>query len=400
MIFDVTDEQEDDSIDVDTVEPIDELSGKMRSDLDEERLMHSVIENDEQTITDGKMLSESVDYAMGSFTPDLMFKNIVQNYKNAQRLYGPTIIRELTGYGNEFVEKNLKMSEFREEIRQNIEKNVKRLKDEGLLDDEGQVTNDGMKLASIVMYTEELDHLETHGLGKKDLKEKSHYGERSETVRYTNQRYKDINIRGSVMRAIRRGHSQIEENDLRAFERIQHGKISIVYALDASGSMRGKKISTAKKAGVALAFKAIQDRNDVGLLVFTNEVLTSIPPTKDFSLLLEALANTRAGHETDIALSISHAIKLFENGAHTKHLIILTDAIPTTGKDPLRTTLETASMAKDCGITISIIGINLEKEGERLAREIVQHGNGKLYKVNALEELDTIILEDYENLKR
>jgi Mg-chelatase subunit ChlD len=187
---------------------------------------------------------------------------------------------------------------------------------------------------------------------------------------------------------------------LRAFERVQHGKISIVYALDASGSMRGKKISTAKKAGVALAFRAIQDRNDVGLLVFTNEVTTSIPPTKDFSLLLEALANTRAGHETDIALSISHAIKLFDNGAHTKHLIILTDAIPTTGKDPLRHTLETASLARDSGITISIIGINLEKEGERLAREIVQHGNGKLYKVNALEELDTIILEDYENLKK
>ncbi len=85
---------------------------------------------------------------------------------------------------------------------------------------------------------------------------------------------------------------------------------------------------------------------------------------------------------------------------HTKHLIIITDAIPTAGKDPLRITLEAASTARDSGITTSIIGIGLEKEGELLASQIVQLGGGRLYKVNALEELDTIVLEDYESLKK
>ncbi len=232
---------------IEYVEDIDKLSGKMHSDFDEDRLMHSVIENDEQTIKDGKMMADSVDYAMGSFTPDLMFKEITQNYKNAQRLYGPTIIRELSGYGNDFIEKNLKIAEFKEEVKRNIDQNIKRMKDEGLLDNEGRVTEEGMTLAALVLYTEELDHIQTHGLGKKDIKERSHYGEQTGTTRYQKHRYKDIDIRASVLRAIRRKHTKIQKEDLQAVERTQHGKISIVYALDSSGSMRGKKISTAKK---------------------------------------------------------------------------------------------------------------------------------------------------------
>lgn len=401
MILDITaDEMTDEEQTVEETESVEALKGKMHSDFDDERLMHSVIESDEQHVKDGKLLCDSVDYAVGSFTPDLMFKEMVENFKNAQRLFGPTIIRELTGYGSEYVEKNLKIGEFRDEIKRNIEKNVDRLKDEGLLDKEGRVTEEGLRLASLVLYTEELDSLQTHGLGRKDVKERSHYGERDEVVAYSRQRYKDIDMRGSVLRAIRRGHDHVDKKDLQAFSRQQHGRISIVYALDASGSMRGPKITTAKKAGVALAYNAVQDKNDVGLLVFTSKVEMSIPPTQDFMLLLSELAKLRAGQETDIAIAIEKGCELFERGAHTKHLTLLTDAIPTRGKDPGRASMEAASAARNAGVTISIIGINLEREGEALARRIVEVGAGKLYRVTSLDDIDAIMLEDYESLKQ
>jgi Mg-chelatase subunit ChlD len=389
---------EDSEVNLDEASEIEALEGKMASDPDQERLMHSVIENDEQMIKDGKLLAESVDYAMGSFTPDLMFEKIVQNYRNAQRLYGPTIIRELTGYEGGFIERNVKVKEFREELKANIHRNIDRMRAEGLLDKEGSVTESGLQLASLVLYTEELDHLQTHGLGRKDLKERSHYGEEDETVRFQNQRYKDLDMRASIMRAIRRGHKRIEREDLKAVTRRQHGKISIVYAMDASGSMRGAKLGISKKAGIALAFRAINDRNDVGLVVFTSKIEKSIPPTRDFPLLLDELAKIRAGQETDLGLTIDHAIGLFEGGGHTKHLILITDALPTRGEDPGRIALEAASKAHDAGVTISIVGINLEKEGEKLAKEIVEIGNGKLYKVTNLQEMDLLILEDYERL--
>jgi len=389
---------EDDTTIIEDAGLAEELSGKMRSDPDEERLAHSIMENDEQSIKDGKLLSESVDYAMGSFTPDLIFEKLVQNYKNAQRLFGPTIIRELTEYDGSYVEKNTKIAEFREEIRGNIAKNIERLKKEGLLDKEGVVTDTGYELASLVMYTEELDRLQTKGLGKKTVKEHSVYGEADSIVPFRKARYKDVDMRGSILRAIRRGHASVLAQDLRSVRRKEHGRISIIYALDASGSMRGQKISTSKKAGIALAYKAIQDGNDVGIIIFTSKIEQSIPPTRDFPMLLHELAHARAGQETDIGLAIEHAVAMFGRGNHTKHLIVISDALPTRGEDPGRITLEATSLAHDAGVTISVVGIGLEKEGEALAKRIVEISDGRLYRISARDEMGALILEDYASL--
>jgi Mg-chelatase subunit ChlD len=257
----------------------------------------------------------------------------------------------------------------------------------------------GMQLASLVLYTEELDQLQTRGLGKKDVKERSHYGEVDEVVSFRKHRYKDIALRESIKRAVRRGHREFQKGDLKAVTRKQHGRISIIYAMDASGSMRGEKLGTSKKAGIALAYKAIQDQNEVGLIIFTSKIEKSIAPTRDFVMLLEELAKIRAGQETDIGMTIDHALEMFDRHTHTKHLILITDALPTRGNEPNKIAIEAASKARDAGVTISIVGINLEKEGEKLAKDIVELGNGKLYKVTNLHQLDTIILEDYESLK-
>lgn len=393
------DETDTDTTEIEMLEEAEELSGRLRSSPDQERLAHSILENDEQTVSDGKLLSESVDYAMGSFTPDLMFEQIVKSYRNAQRLYGPTIIRELTGYDGGFIEKNLKITEFRERLRANIQRNIDRLKKDGLLDRDGQITEEGLQLASLVLYTEELDHLQAQGIGTRVTKEKSHYGERDEQTEFRRNRYKDLDVRGSIRRAVRRGHQALRKEDLKAMTRKQRGRISIVYAIDASGSMRGEKISISKKAGIALAYRAIQDENEVGLVVFTSRIDKVIPPTRDFGLLLSELARVRAGQETDLALAMDHATGLFDPGAHTKHLVLITDALPTRGGEPGKLTLEAVGRARDAGVTISIVGINLEREGEQLARKMMEIGEGKLYRVRDLGELDAIVLEDYEALK-
>lgn len=390
---------ESEDVAVEEAAEADELKGKPGSDPEEERLAHSVLENDEQTVKDGKMLAESVDYSIGSFTPDMMFEKLVNNYRDAQKLFGETIIRELTGFDGSYIEKNTKIAEFREELSRNIHRNVDRLKEEGLLDKDGSISEDGVTLASLVLYTEELDYLRARGLGKKELKESAHYGERAERTRFQKQRYKDIDVKASIRRAIRRGHNELRPEDLKAVKRRQHGKISVVYALDSSGSMRGQKIGLSKKAGVALAYQAINDKNDVGLVVFTSRIEASISPCRDFPLLLRSLTTARAGQETDIQRAIEHSIGLFEKGTHTKHLVLITDALPTRGDEPGKETIAAVGEARSAGITVSLVGINLEKEGEKLAKKITEIGEGKLYRVKNLDEIDAIILEDYEMLK-
>lgn len=388
-----------DEPEVETAGMAEELSGRMDTAPDEERLAHSVLEHDDQAVQDGQMLAESVDYAISSFMPDLMFEKIVGNYRDAQRLYGPTLIRALTGFSAKYIEQNVKISEFQEKLKENIHRNVDRLKSEGLLDKEGTVTDEGLRLASLILYTEELDDLRTYGLGRKDTKEKTHYGEKSDRTRFNHHRYRDIDLHASIKQAILRGRRKISKEDLKAVQRVQHGRISIVYALDASGSMRGEKLHISKKAGIALAFRATQDKNEVGLVVFTSKIQESIPPTGDFGLLLDQLTRARAGQETDIERAIDHALHLFPAHAHTKHLVLITDALPTRGQEPGKSTLEAVGRARSAGITVSLVGINLEKEGEKLARRIAEIGEGKLYRVRNLKELDVIILEDYEHLK-
>jgi Ca-activated chloride channel family protein len=171
-----------------------------------------------------------------------------------------------------------------------------------------------------------------------------------------------------------------------------------VYGLDASGSMKGNKIDMCKKAGVALAFKAIEERDEVGLLVFGSKVEDIVHPTHDFMMLLNKIVRIRAKQETNIASTIMKAIEMFPNDDSTKHLILITDAMPTKGEDPEKETLNAVENACSCGITISMIGINLDKKGKVLAEKISQVGNGRLQIVKNLEDLDMVVLQDYYSL--
>lgn len=377
------------------LEKAEELTGKLARQAKENKLMHSVLENDKEIIEEGKLITESVNQNLSSFVPDLIFRNLVNDYKLAKQLYGEMIIRKLTGYEPGFVEKNIKLPEFREELKKNIDESIKKLKQEELINKEGEVTDTGIKLSSLVLYTEELDKLRIKGLGEKKEKKKDIYGDKKDYVAYRKTRYRDIAVRQSVKTAIRRQHKELLKEDLRIFEREKRGGISIIYALDASGSMKGEKISMAKRAGVALAYKAINERNKVGLIVFGEEVKKVVPPTLDFEEILRSITTIRARSETDIAATVNKAIELFGASHETKHLILLTDVLPTKGKKPEEETMKAVSIARDQGITISVVGINLDKDGEKLAKRIIEISQGRLYKVKNLEALDMVILEDY-----
>lgn len=384
------------STDIDSVSKIDEKKGKLSSDFSYERLMHSVFENDKKKINEGKLISESINLGMSSFTPSGMFKELVKDYSLAKKIFGERIIRQLSGYDPSYIEKNIHIPEFQRELLKGITKNIDTLKKENLLNKDNSFTEKAIELASLTLYFEELDNLMPKGiLGEKFHKEISRYGAKQDVRSYKKDRYRDIAIKSSVKTAIRRGHKKLVPGDIRVYERQSKGECYIIYALDASGSMKGKKIEQCKKAGIALAFKAIEEKDKVGLIVFGSDIRTEIEPTQDFMLLLREITKIMALRETNIAMTLNRAVSLFPDENITKHLILLTDALPTVGKEPEKETLGAASAARANEITISLIGINLDKKGEKLAERIVEIGQGRLYIIKSLENLDKIVLEDY-----
>jgi Mg-chelatase subunit ChlD len=367
-----------------------------RSGKDESKLMSSVDDGQAEE-NNGKVAEEAINNSIGSFTPDIMFQNLVKNYKNAKKLYGETIIREITDFEPGFVEKNVKIPEFQKELKKNIAANVKKLKSEGILNNQYVLTEHGVDLAAIQICASELDKLKIRGFGDKKTKEKDVYGEKDAYVNYKKgAKYKDVSINQTIKSSIRRKHSNIDVEDIKIFERKKTGKVDIVYALDASGSMKGERLGTSKRAGVALAYKAIRDGNRVGIIVFDSEIRKVIELTQDFNLILRELVNIRASNKTNINDVMKTATDLLNKSKNTKHIVIITDAMPNVGEKPKKDVLESTAIAQAKGITTSVVGVNLEEQGADIAQEIADLGNGRLYKIKKMAELDTIILEDYE----
>ncbi|MFT4304225.1 MAG: vWA domain-containing protein [Candidatus Woesearchaeota archaeon] len=385
-----------DLIDLKEKEAIEEKQGSLDRQNKEDKLLHSVLENDSDTVDDGKLLNESFNQGISSFTPDLMFENLVQNYSNAEQIYGPRLIQLLTSYNPSYVKKNIKIPEFQRAIKAEIDEKVKDLKRKNLIESDGMISETGTYLASLVLYVDELNHLVPKGFGKKEHKDFTSYGDKDEVRSYKiHDRYRDINMKKTLKKSIRRGHTNVKKCDLTVDERKSHGRIEIIYAIDASGSMRGKKIETAKKAGIALGFKALENKDKVGLIVFGKDVKQELSPMNDFKQIIMNLTNIRASQETNFAVTIEKAIDLFSGKNCSKHLIILSDGIPTTGENPTDDTLQAISKATCNKITTSFVGINLDEEGEDLAKKIISISGGRFYSVSNLSDVDHVVLEDY-----
>ncbi|MGM5484862.1 MAG: vWA domain-containing protein [Nanobdellota archaeon] len=380
-------------------ENIEEVDGKLGGTDEDDKLMRSVLSNDKEKIDEGKMISDAVNRGLGSFTPDIMFENLVEKYQMTKKMYGERLIRNLTGYDADYVERNRNIPEFRDELKKQISSRIKKLEKDELIDEEGMVTDYGLDLSSVIVYLEELEHLKMHGIsGEKIRKEKAHYGEKAESKDFRRgDRYKDIDVRGSVKKSIKRGHDRISRDDLKVKERQSKGNIEIIYAIDASASMKGEKLEMAKKAGIALAYKATQEKNKVGLIVFGDEIREEFEPSNDFEKLLYRINRIRATNQTNISKTINRAGRLFSSNNCTKHLMMITDAMPTEGEDPHQEAIDSAAELKD--VTTSIIGINLNEAGTELARKITDISEGRLSIAKNINNLDLLVLEDYSKEK-
>lgn len=384
-------------VEVDKLEQIEQLEGKLASQTEEDKLMRSVLQNNKDRVDEGKMVNEAINNGLASFNPDMMFSQMVKNYQLAEQIFGERLIQLMSGYSPDYIRKNIRIPEFQRELQLRLKERKDKLKEDGVVDKEGKISDKGIELAGLVLYMEELENLMPRGsLGVNEHKKISHYGEPDSTRQFrTTDRFKDIAIRDSIKLAVRRGHTRLGVGDLKTIYRKSKGTVSIVYGLDASGSMKGQKLSTAKKAGVALAYQAINRRDKVGLVVFKNDAQDFIEPTLDFKRLLSHITTVRASRETNFTAMIRKSIELFPTGSSTKHLVILTDGLPTVGDDPEKDAMHIVSEARAAGITVSLVGIGLSGKGEKLARRLAELGDGRLYNVSSLGELDQLVLHDY-----
>src|SRR3989339_1548455 len=89
----------------------EEIQGSLSFQDLEDKFMHSVLENNKKAIDEGKLISDAINQGMGSFTPDVMFEQLVKNYSIAKQIYGESLIRLVSGYEPDYVNKNIGIPE-------------------------------------------------------------------------------------------------------------------------------------------------------------------------------------------------------------------------------------------------------------------------------------------------
>ncbi len=388
--------------DIKNTEDVDEAEiskGNGNSSLNNQ-LSRIVSESDENKQKDGRLISAAINQGFSSFTPDMFFENLAKDFSLTKKMFGEKLLRFVTNYSPDYIKKNINIPEFKRELNSIIKRRFDDMYREGLVDYEGNFTEEGIKLAALVMYGEELDKLQIKGyLGNKTLKESSAYGVQEGFKSFKDNNFKDLDIKKTIRLAIRRAHKEIQKEDLVAKDIKQKGLISLVYAIDASGSMRGRKLEAAKKAGIALAFSSIEKRDKIGLIIFNEEIQNKIYPTLNFNEVLNNIAQAKPLGQTNLTKAIQTSLEMFPKGNLTKHLILITDAMPTIGDDPKKEVLKEISKLRELGINVSLIGINLDEESEELSKEIANIGKGRFFVVRDIEELDTIILDDYYSFR-
>lgn len=326
-------------------------------------------------------------------------KAIVTDFDEALATFGSELLEGLTGLGLEELREMEGRPESVERLEGRIEGNFKLLKDAGLLGEEGP-TPEGIDTVALELLEDEFRTLGAIG-GEHDTLTRGGVSERIETRPFL--KHAKLALRSTIRLSMKRGHEKISREDLRSWERAGTVSVDFVYALDTSGSMRGAKLDACKKAAIGLAYLGIKGRDRVAVVSFKSKPSLSAnfgEPLDEFARKVAALSPSET---TDIAGALRFSRGILSEDKRKdreRHIILITDAMPTSGERPVEETMEEASACKESGMTISVVGINLDKEGDDIARRIAQIGGGSFYHVSDAERVNDAVLDDRGKVKK
>ena len=182
-----------------------------------------------------------------------------------------------------------------------------------------------------------------------------------------------------------------------AREPAQAPSLAIVFVLDRSSSMTGRKIEFLKEAAAA-SVEALDEQDLIGLVAFDTAYEWIVPlrsaGTKEE--IYHRISGIEAAGGTDLLPALEEAFhKLSETEAKLKHIVVFSDG-KTGHKLKFPPLVEEIREDK---ITLSAIAIG-ERADTQFLRELAERGGGRLYQVKDPEELPRVTLQETERAAR
>ena len=308
--------------------------------------------------------------------------NLLEDIKDNSEL-----LEDLTGFPQKRITQD-KSRRFRKELEDRLEKSIRILKRVGYLNEDNTLSEKSIKMfaAKIIGdFEKELEGFYEYG---KYISNR--YGDSEEWFLKDfgfGDRYSEINPKLSIRKTIkRRKESFVVE------KRKEKKGGHYIVLLDVSGSMYGNKIYEAKKALIVLLYKILENNDKATIILFNDRIIKRFVEVENISDILKDIFRIFPNGSTDIALALIETQKYIRG---RDHIILITDALPTYGKNPIDRALAAAKSIRDSGATISVVGIKLNKEGVENAKKIVKIGEGNLLIVKEVKDLSKFVILDY-----
>lgn len=175
----------------------------------------------------------------------------------------------------------------------------------------------------------------------------------------------------------------------------------IMFVLDSSGSMSGKKIVQAKEAA-RFVFNHLDQGDkfslidfDDGVDFFSREMVSASQDNIEGALRFIDDIEDSGG--TNINEALSEALEMFTEGERPSYILFLTDGLPTVGVTDTASILKNISRANDQRARIFVFGVGYDVNTELLDR-ISSDNRGTSVYVSENDNLEVAISQFYEKM--
>ena len=159
----------------------------------------------------------------------------------------------------------------------------------------------------------------------------------------------------------------------------------VILVLDASGSMKGEKMTSAVEVGKTF-LTTVPAGIKVGLVTFNSRDIAVIPPTLDFNVLSEALSAVKPEGNTSLYDGILSAIDSIESGS-TARIVVLTDGDDTASKS---IPAEVVSAITSSKVSLDVVTVGDATKEIDVLQEFSQAGGGRLLQTKDAAQLTDV----------
>jgi Ca-activated chloride channel family protein len=176
---------------------------------------------------------------------------------------------------------------------------------------------------------------------------------------------------------------------------------NVVFVIDKSGSMQGKKIEQAREAAKFIV-NNLRDRDTFNIVAYDDRIDSFAPEMQRYgqqtrSDALAYIDNLRAGGSTNIDGALRHALKMLREESGPTYVLFMTDGLPTAGERDEMKIASNAKRANKAGARLINFGVGYDVNArllDRLSRG--SHGASEYVKPDA--SLEAAVSRYYEKV--